>query len=212
MKDISYLFLNLNIILGILPGKTRYVLIEVAKDQEPMISSKGVLDCPPSRETGECNSKPEFIPIIDGSSTTDGVSTNAVSCTLDKRYWCQGNHIEYEVGRDESHIFLKVRKVDAEYCKPKPEDCHCKAMLKMVLARHPEVNRIDGYFNANPFMKGCGCYLGQAAIAGFSLVGDDDIESTERIEFTKENYVQVCKKLQKSNLKEGFAKIYKEID
>ena len=141
-----------------------------------MISSKGVLDCPPSRETGECNSKPEFIPIIDGSSTTDGVSTNAVSCTLDKRYWCQGNHIEYEVGRDESHIFL------------------------------------NGYFNANPFMKGCGCYLGQAAIAGFSLVGDDDIESTERIEFTKENYVQVCKKLQKSNLKEGFAKIYKEID
>ena len=33
MKEISYIFWNLNIILGILSGKTRYVLIEIGKDQ-----------------------------------------------------------------------------------------------------------------------------------------------------------------------------------
>ena len=72
----------------------------------------------------------------------------------------------------------------------------------MVLERHPEVNRIDGYFNANPFMKGCRCYLGQAAKAGFRFIEDDDIESTKSIEFTKENYVEVCETLQKPFVKD----------
>ena len=77
-------------------------------------------------------------------------------------------------------------------------------MLKRLLKRHPEVNRIDGYFNANPFMAGCRCYLGQAADAGFKFIEDVAVGPTLRIPFTKESYVDVCEKLEKSNLKEGY--------
>ena len=52
-------------------------------------------------------------------------------------------------------------------------------------------------------------YLGQAALAGFKFIEDDDIESTERIAFTKDDSVQVCKKLQKK-IRERYAKIYKK--
>ena len=83
-------------------------------------------------------------------------------------------------------------------------------MLKRVLKRHPEVNRIDGYFNANPFMAGCRCYLGQAADAGFKFIEDVAVGPTLRIPFTKESYVDVCEKLEKSNLKEGYGKLYKK--
>lgn len=74
--------------------------------------------------------------------------------------------------------FIKVENIDVlhldgvlgKYCKPKPEACHCKTMLDKLLRLNPKIDRIEGQFLADHFMKGCRCYLGSAARAEFKYV------------------------------------------
>ena len=79
-------------------------------------------------------------------------------------------------------------------------------MLAQVLANNKEATRIDGHFAAEPFMAGCQCFLGTAAIADFKFLKIGSFK--KRLEFTKENYVRICTSLEKRNLS-GDAKIFK---
>ena len=81
-------------------------------------------------------------------------------------------------------------------------------MLQKVLELNPQVDRIDGYMKADPFIAGCKCYLGVAARAGFRFVEDCDPKSEGRIEFTKNDYGKICEDLENCKRK-GMAKIYK---
>ena len=83
-------------------------------------------------------------------------------------------------------------------------------MLDKVLERNPEVNRIDGYFSASYFMKGCRCYLEAAARAGFKFIENSRGAFSGRIEFTKDNYVIVCDSLIENCFEEGTTRIYKK--
>ena len=83
-------------------------------------------------------------------------------------------------------------------------------MLEKVLELNPQTDRIDGYMKAKPFIAGCKCYLGAAARAGFRFVEDCDDASAGRIEFTKNDYGQICESLEKAGKCEGKTKIYKK--
>ena len=81
-------------------------------------------------------------------------------------------------------------------------------MLQKVLESNPQVDRIDGYMKADPFIAGCRCYLGAAARAGFRFVEDCDPKCKERFEFTTDDYGKICENLHKLKSR-GMAKIYK---
>ena len=80
----------------------------------------------------------------------------------------EGNYIAHYL-KDDSHT-IYLEDVYAEYCKPKPEECHCKTMLRNVLERFHDVDKIEGIFMASPFTAGCRCYLGAASRRGFRFV------------------------------------------
>ena len=86
-----------------------------------------------------------------------------------------------------------------EYCKPKPEACHCKTMLDKLLALNPNIDRIEGRFLPDHFMKGCRCYLGSAARAGFKFVelGGMKEQCQGKIEFDEHDYVETCEEFEK---------------
>ena len=173
---------------------------------QTVISDKGGPSCVPSGKKGKCNSKPSEIPL--------GDLVNALSCAPKGKKFNEGNYILYTVGKDKTHSFLTLTNVDTEICIPKPKQCHCNTMLdkvlKKVLEQFPGVNRIDGYFSASHFMKGCRCYLGAAARAGFKFIESSRGEFSGRIEFTKNDYVIVCDSLIENGFEEGPAKLYKK--
>ena len=133
-------------------------------------------------------------------------SKDALTCALEG--YNNGNHILYDVTKDRNHHVLKLWNVIGDRCEPKPEKCHCKTMLQKVLELNPQVDRIDGYMKADPFIAGCKCYLGVAARAGFRFVEDCDPKSEGRIEFTPDDYGKICEDLQKDKCRK-MAKIYK---
>jgi len=133
-------------------------------------------------------------------------SKEALTCALEG--FNNGNHILYEVTKDGNHDVLTLWNVIGDRCEPKPEKCHCKTMLQKVLESNPQVDRIDGYMKADPFIAGCRCYLGVAARAGFKFVEDCDPKSKGRIEFTIDEYGKTCEAMQKFKCR-TMAKIYK---
>ena len=169
--------------------------------------------CKPSPKKFRCKPTPEFL--IGEVSAQTHYRTDVLTCALDKAQYCDGNHILYTTGRDRTHRFIQLDLVDGESCKPKPEACHCKTLLEKVLKKvledNPETNRIDGHFAAIPFMAGCRCYLGVSAKQGFNYM---ESVPTGRIDFTKDNYGEVCERLEKDNnfSKEIEAHIHKEED
>ena len=98
-----------------------------------------------------------------------------------------------------------------EYCKPKPEACHCKTMLDKLLALNPNIDRIEGRFLPDHFMKGCRCYLGSAARAGFKFVelGGMKEQCQGKIEFDEYNYVETCEEYEKKKCQGENGKITK---
>ena len=146
--------------------------------------------------SGTCSSTPEHVPY----STVDG-EFMALTCSENKQRPCKGNFIAYGLQNGDSHLYIK--NVNAEYCKPKPEACHCNRMLDNILAKYSELDEIEGFFMANPFMAGCKCYLGAAARAGFKYV---QFESTKKKcnkknKINIKNYGKVCKKYNKMSKK-----------
>ena len=83
-------------------------------------------------------------------------------------------------------------------------------MFQKVLELNPKVDRIDGYMKADPFLAGCRCYLGVAARAGFRFVEDVEDASAGRMEFTKNDYGQICETLEKAGKWKAMARIYKK--
>ena len=171
--------------------------------------------CKPSPKKFRCRPTPELL--RGHTSEATHYRTDVLTCALDGALHCDGNHIEYTIGRDTTHHFIRLDNVDGESCKPKPESCRCKKLLERVLEEvleeKPETNRIDGSFGANPFMAGCRCYLGVSAKKGFNYM---ESVPTGRIDFTEDNYVEVCERLKKDHFsgepREIEAKIFKEED
>jgi len=189
-------FFYLVSIFGMMTVKTRFLLIEIDQEQETKVASRGGKSFKPSPEKFGCVSKPEDKTLVEATATN--YQTNVLTCAKDGADFCDGNHIQYTKGRDATHHFLRLDNVDAESCEPKPEKCHCITMLAQVLGNNPEATRIDGHFAAEPFMAGCQCFLGTAAIAGFKFLKVGRAKG--RIEFNKENYVTTCTAIEKRNL------------
>ena len=144
----------------------------------------------PPGETGKCKATP---------SHHELESYSILTCAEDGKDFCEGNFIVYSLSSN--RVTFDLRDVNAEYCKPKPKACHCKTMLKNLLDRYPELNKIDGYFTADPFIKGCRCYLGTAARANFKFVQMQSKieECNEKTEFNDETYGKICDNYKKKN-------------
>ena len=155
-------------------------------------------------ETFACKSEPSIVPF------PSKPNTNVLTCSLEDKKWSNGNHIMYGVYKDGNSHVLKIETLIANLCEPKPEKCHCKTLVEKVLELNIQTDRIDGYMKADPFIAGCNCYLGAAARAGFRFVEDCDDASAGRIEFTKNDYGQICESLEKAGKCEGKTKIYKK--
>ena len=132
-----------------------------------------------------------------------------MTCALEERINF-GNHILYEITKDGNHHVVTVWNVVGDRCEPKPEKCHCKTLLQKLLELNPQVDRIDGYMKADPFIAGCKCYLGVAARAGFRFVEDVEDASAGRMEFTTNDYGQICETLEKAGKWKAMARIYKK--
>lgn len=119
----------------------------------------------------------------------------ALTCAVKGANPQDGNYIAYvkDKSKDKKNK-LHLINVNAESCKPKPKNCHCKTMLGSLLNKFLDVDEIEGYFMANPFMKGCRCYLGTAARAGFKFVQfhSEHKECNEKLEFSPKNYTKLC--------------------
>ena len=112
----------------------------------------------------------------------------------------RGNFIKYTKTQAGSWNTLKLVFVLANYCKPQLQQCRCSSLLDMLLALDSTINRITGYFNAKPYIAGCKCYMGAAAIHGFRFLKMDDDRKGCRgtKEFTVDNYTETCEMLLRS--------------
>ena len=147
----------------------------------------------PIGETGKCRSKPFLHELKNGP---------ILSCALPGKNLCdEGNHIQYAINENT----FDLQNVYAEYCKPKPKECHCKTMLHHLLSQNPNIVRIEGIFSANPFIAGCRCYLGAAAKNGFKYVKLDSSKEGcgEEQDFITTPYKTVCKNYKNLNCIDG---------
>ena len=172
-----------------------------------LVQSRDLKYCPNERSY-EC--KPE------ATAVSLGITQSVMSCALRARFpngapghYKEGNYIIYDIENDGSHHRLEIQEVVADCCEPKPRQCHCNTLLRRVLQEDLKVDRIDGYFTADPFMAACRCYLGVAAEFGFKWIDDCKDVNSKRIEFTLFNYVQVCEKLEKQKCMHKDARLYK---
>ena len=167
----------------------------VSKTGGPCVRPPGI--------TGKCKSSP--------SIRLDENLDKILTCAKDKKLAHEGNHIMYLLTKVENIDVLHLGEVLAEYCKPKPEACHCKTMLDKLLALNPNIDRIEGRFLPDHFMKGCRCYLGSAARAGFKFVelGGMKEQCKGKIEFDEHNYVETCEEYEKKKCQGENGKITK---
>ena len=102
-----------------------------------------------------------------------------------------------------------IEDVQTSYCKPKLEQCQCKALLEGLLLTEVainDINRITGYVGMltnvpfipdKHYIKGCRCLLGAAARQGFQFfkfsTGSSFCIGAKT--FTVDNYVQRCENL-----------------
>ena len=177
-----------------------------------LVQSRDLKNCP-NELTYECN--------LDAMDVSLGITQSVMSCALNARFpngspghYKEGNYIIYDIENDGSHDRLEIQEMVEDCCRPKPQACHCNTLLRKVLLenlkekpRQP-INRIDGQIPAKNFMEHCKCYLGVAADFMFRWVDDCDDVASKRIEFTRNNYVQVCEKLKKQKC-EGNARLYR---
>ena len=121
-----------------------------------------------------------------------------------------GNFIQFTTVQTDRWNTMDVMMVQAESCKPKPEQCRCKSLLESLLVLEPTVNRITGYLLATPFIKGCRCYLGAAARKGFKFVKlHSDLEECTGVKkLSVGNYASMCKTFKKKKC-EGRGEITK---
>ena len=169
-----------------------------------LVQSRGLEMCPLKR-TYEC--RPQAVNVTLG---IEDFTKFALTCSLRESFYAQGNRILYNIRNDGNyHLRLELEEVAANCCEPKPEQCHCNTLLRRVLQEDLKVDRIDGYFTADPFMAACRCYLGVAAEFGFKWIDDCKDVNSKRIEFTLFNYVQVCEKLEKQKCMHKDARLYK---
>ena len=112
-----------------------------------------------------------------------------------------GNFIRYQLLDGEKT--LKLVNINAEYCVPKPPGCHCNTMLSNLLPKLQKIDKIVGYFSANPFLAGCKCYLGSAAKANFKFLQMTKVlpnapkECSRKISFDAKDYGKICEGLKK---------------
>ena len=134
------------------------------------------------------------------------------SCALPEKDPCrQGNHIQYYIFGPPNALVMDLQSVYGDYCEARPEACRCKNLLGNVLARYPDVNQIRGRFDANPFIKGCNCYLRSAARAGFTAVSliSHRAECTAVRSFNVDNYGNICQEYDDLNCDSGTGAIFK---
>ena len=112
----------------------------------------------------------------------------------------RGNGIVFEKERAGRWNTLTLNSVITTYCKPQLEQCRCRSLLESLLALDSTINKITGYFNAKPYVAGCKCYMGAAAIHGFRFLKMDDDRKGCRgtKEFTVGNYTETCEMLLRS--------------
>ena len=105
-----------------------------------------------------------------------------------------GNFIWFTKTQSGRWNTLEILDVDTTYCKPQPEQCRCKSLLESLLALEPTINRITGSFLAEPYIKGCKCYLGAAVRKGFKFLKIENISrDCDGIrELTVGNYENKC--------------------
>ena len=137
---------------------------------------------------------------------------NMWSCALEGKDPCkEGNHIKYSVSGPPNRRRLDIISVWAEYCKPKPEPCRCSKLMDSVLSKYPELQRITGQFDANPFIKGCNCYLGAAARANFRFVKfqSSKEECSRQREFNSNTYRGICEQYVTMKCTDGIGEVTK---
>ena len=110
-----------------------------------------------------------------------------------------GNFIHFRTEQTDRWNTMDVMMVQAESCKPKPEQCRCKSLLGSLLVLEPTVNRITGFVFTKPVIKGCRCYLGAAARKGFKFVKlHNDLEECTGVKkLSVGNYASMCKTFKK---------------
>ena len=157
-----------------------------------IVSSRGGRSVRPSRKTGKCKSSPSI-------RLDELFNRQILTCAKDNKLTNEGNYIMYSLNKVKNTDVLHLDNVLGEYCKPKPEACHCKTMLDKLLALNPNIDRIEGRFLPDHFMKGCRCYLGSAARAGFKFVEFIEFNniSLGKIEFGEHNYKSICEEYEK---------------
>ena len=162
-----------------------------------IVIARGDPSFPTYGGTGKCKPTPTII-----AFKTPKGTYNILTCAKDKKTSREGNHIRYSIKKEGNINVFHLKNVVGEYCIPKPDACHCKTMLDKLLKEYSNIDRIDGAFVAQPFIKGCRCYLGSAARAGFKFV--EFIEfinikkvSHGKIEFGEHNYKSICEEYEK---------------
>ena len=135
-------------------------------------------------------------------SEIDSLATggSAISCSKDVDDFRKGNYIIYEVKNEGNQEILELNSINAEICKPKPKNCHCKAMLEKLLHRYDNVDRIDGIFFGNSFIQTCKCLLGSAAWFDFQFVEFSAKSCSGKNEFSKTTYASICDTMEKRRL------------
>ena len=138
-------------------------------------------------------------------------------CTsiLDRK---KGNFIDYILPWQNSMNIIKIDLVDAEYCDPKPDNCHCKTLLDSLLRQFQQLRIIELLFIASPFQSACKCYLGTAARLGFDTVEnliEDPRTSDQQFcvqlrRLTVVSYADICTGYEKHNCVETTWVISKE--
>jgi len=191
-KSFLYL-LTMVAVLQLSSVRTRYLLIELAKEEGIQVSVRNGRSCVPTEKTFACNSDSEIY-----SLASQG---NVISCSKDIDDHCKGNYIEYELKREGDQDILELESINAEMCKPKPMKCHCGVMLDKLLKRYDNVDRIDGAFMGNSFIQICRCVLNSAAWFGFEFVEFSAVGCSGKKEFSKTDYVEVCEAMEKKRLK-----------
>ena len=133
-----------------------------------------------------------------------------VGSNVDEIYWAcprNGEEIVEFSTIEQSRNFLnyvvqyttfQLKLIDTTYCYPRLTHCTCKSLLKFALHdaldKNPAIDRISGYFDAKPWIRGCRCYLGVASNLGFNYVQLKHRKPicNEKTEISPLKYVGVC--------------------
>ena len=102
----------------------------------------------------------------DGKVDPDGRRIlSCASVASDDKF--DGNHVVFSYTGPN---ILELSELDDKYCEPEVPECRCNELLDKLLQLEKNVIQIDTMMNVQSFSKGCLCYLGASARAGFKFV------------------------------------------